>query len=216
MSKQKLLLPLATLAAAGIVAGGVAVAGESAAPPQDTPPLAISSTGYASPVQSADDNQRRSFGILRRTRTSKDELTGEGARIVATGAQPAVAANPDLSQNALTTPSGATVWVVPGNGSLCLVSSAGTDMCNTTEAGQAGYVAGVEPVGLSGYRVQGMAPDGVTSTTLELADGTTQRTDVQANVYAFEIPGDGSDIRAVSWSDANGVHRIPLGIPPNA
>lgn len=214
MTKQGIALPLATLVAAGVVAAGVAVAERSAAPPEDSPGLAISSTGYASPVASADAAQRRAFGILRRTRSSGDALTGEGARVVAMGAQSAVAANPSLSQDALTTPSGTTLWVVPGDGAVCLVSSAGSDMCNTTEQAQAGYVAGVEPVGLSGYRVQGMVPDGVTGTTLELADGSTRRTDVTANVYAFEIPGDGLDIRAVSWSDEDGVHRIPLGVPP--
>jgi hypothetical protein len=209
MHKSKLvLIAVAALAAVG-VAGG-AVAQDAAAPPGDTPPLALQAGGYAEPVAGADDAQLASFGVLRRTRTDNDALDRAAAQVVAAGIEDSLAANPAQSRRALATDTGATLYVLPAQGALCLVASAGVDTCNTTEAARAGYVLVVSPIGIGGTRVAGIAPDGVDSATLAMKDGSELTTKVSDNVYAFETGGSPDNIAAVAWDDGSAVHRIAI------
>jgi hypothetical protein len=86
------------------------------------------------------------------------------------------------------------VWVLPGNGALCLrvVDPGGGDAvaCQTTDNAQAGMLVGsLQPTlsGSGGAFVYGLAPDGVNQVTVTGANGSSQTVAVNDNVYATTI-----------------------------
>jgi hypothetical protein len=209
MHKRKIaLIAAGVLAAMGITGG--AIAQDSASPPGDTPPLAFQAGGYAEPVSGPDAAQRGSFGVLRRARTGNDSLDQVAAQAIASGFQDSLGANPAQSRRALTTDAGATLYVLPAHGAVCLTSSAGVDTCNTTEAAREGYVLITSGIGIGGARIAGMTPDGVETVTLAMKDGSQLTTKVSDNVYAFEIAGTPDEADAVAWDDGTWVHRISV------
>jgi hypothetical protein len=90
------------------------------------------------------------------------------------------------------------VWVVPGDGWICLdlaasASPASLDgggmECNTEAAAEAGRMVTWTSASANTLVVQGMVPDGVSEVTLTAADGTSLTVPVSDNLYGANLTG---------------------------
>jgi hypothetical protein len=117
----------------------------------------------------------------------------------------------------------ASAWLVPGNGSLCLVAGSAT-----IPAG--GAVCGLDQDVLAGKMefesstmkapgiefIAGLVPDGVKSVAAELYDGRSVTVPVSNNVYTADIDGEVSTISFVGPNGPIAIDDIapdrPLGV----
>lgn len=180
-------------AALGVVAagGGVAIATLGRPTPGAVPPGA-----GAAIATNADPADLAAFGILRRPQTSADRIPREKP-IALSGAS---GANLELARHVSGT-DGGEAWVIPGQGSLCLLTAwpsdhAGGATCSenrTAIAGRLVLTAGAEAA--PGYTfVGGVVPDGTTGVTLHLDDGTGLPLAVNENVYLARVKGSVSSV----------------------
>jgi hypothetical protein len=136
------------------------------------------------------------LGVLRRAQTPADRIPpaiGAGLSEGVLGG--GFGANIGLARRASGLTAGA-AWVVPGDGSACLVANSASDanggaICAASDRVNAG---GLEMQ--SGTRrapgvvfVAGVAPDGVSRVTLQLAGGAADVVAVRDNVYMAEVHG---------------------------
>jgi hypothetical protein len=129
--------------------------------------------------------QAAAFAILRRPATASDALP---ASMLPDQFIHIYGANPDLARRVQGLPQGAEAWLVPGNGSLCLVTNGGAS-CGP-DATLIKYGLAVESGARSeAQSVTGVVPDGVTSVTMTLANGSQQDTPAVDNGYAATADG---------------------------
>ncbi len=158
----------AALAASGVLSNGpVSIAqyraGEQAALADAVPPA-----------------QAAAFAILRRPATAADALP---ASMLPPPFVHMYGANRALARRVQALPQGVEAWLVPGNGSLCLVTNAGAS-CGP-DAPLIKYGLAIESGSGSGRQsVTGIVPDAVRSVTITLANGTQQQATVLDNGYA--------------------------------
>jgi hypothetical protein len=126
------------------------------------------------------------FGILRRRQVDSDRMPEERRDEYVSGMIGRLGLNPALARGART--DAGEVWVVPGNGFICL--DVGGMCCNTSEVARGqGLVTWTS--GGSGDRtiVHGLVPDGIEEVVLTATDGTTKTVRVKDNVYGAEMEG---------------------------
>ncbi len=208
-----------TLAASGAAfaatGGGAratrAVAQRAAAPPAAVPPggpaigsgAATPSSGAADLISAPDGADLEAFAVLHRPRTAADVVPAQ-AHVVFSASS---GANVNLSRRVQT--AAGTAYVIPGNGSMCLMSGAGSEAhpgtagagCVPDAAADAGYLEMEEG---GEYRagetesaltfVSGLVPDGVSEVTIHLASGSTTVVPVTENVYMREVRGTVADV----------------------
>jgi len=113
--------------ATSAVGSGLAVAGSSGGP-APVPPAQYQTGQLAVLATSPSSSDLASLGILRRAHTSADQLPSDLADQVAQGAfTGSFGANVSLARRASGLSSGA-AWVVPGDGSECLVANSTTNV----------------------------------------------------------------------------------------
>jgi hypothetical protein len=135
--------------------------------------------------------QAAAFAILRRPATASDALP---ASILPEQFVRIYGANAALARRVQGLPQGVEAWLVPGNGSLCLVANGGVS-CGP-DATLIKYGLAVESGSGSGPQsVTGVVPDGVTSVTITLANGSQQDATVVDNGYAATADGSSSITR---------------------
>jgi hypothetical protein len=136
-------------------------------------------------AQAPDPTDLAMLGILRRPQQPGDALPSEPDRTQdpvarSTGANPALARK--VSFGAV-----GDAWVIPADGGVCLQSQGGG--CDTDVDGHPPYIemlgGGIDHPGV--YHITGLVPDGVTTVTLHLPDGTLDTLPVQQNVYMANI-----------------------------
>lgn len=95
---------------------------------------------------------------------------------------------------------------------ICAFLADSVGVCDTGQRAVAGQSYSAEPIGCDGYRVLGLAPDGVTSIAIDSgADGTIDRTlPVTSNVYAGTLE---SVQTLATGLDQAGDTRFTVGIP---
>lgn len=103
---------------AGLVAAGLAVGSAGSAGAEDAPErVAVSPDASPAPIGAVQADQAQILGVLRRSRRAADVMPAD----VAAAVGPArFGRNPGLSR-AIDTPTGRG-WVVPGDGTICLVA----------------------------------------------------------------------------------------------
>jgi hypothetical protein len=196
------LLALALLAAVAAVATGAGgtPATQSQAPERGQPPVA-----------GVEPDQAAAFSVLRRGRSSSDELPSAAAAAIARGPQGDLGANPGLARRAGTS-TAAELYVVPARGSLCLVTGDGAMACNRSQAARDGYVLSLRETGPGVIGLAGMVPDGVGSVRV-MGAGNDVEVATEANTWALNV---GFEPTAVRWSDGGGETEVPVHVPPAA
>lgn len=148
--------------------------------------------------------QAAAFAILRRSATATDALP------VSMLPEPFVrmyGANPALARRVQGLPQGVEAWLVPGNGSLCVVTSGGAS-CGR-DAALDKYGLAIESGSGSGPQsIAGVVPDGVRSVTITLANGSQQDANVVDNGYAATARGS-SPIARLALNTSAGEVPIP-------
>jgi hypothetical protein len=171
----------------------VAVAGVS---------LARGSSGSSTPFQpptsrsgalatGPDSASTASFGIMRRPRTSADDISSHAIG----GLSSASGANIVLARRAQGFRDGE-AWVIPGTGNECLWAESttaknGGAVCDgDSTATTGGLMLEAETPSAPGrVFIAGLVPDGIASVTITLTDGSTRTSPVHENVYMKEITG---------------------------
>ena len=199
----------ARLAAAALL-GGVLTAAASAAVAASSADTSAPLLDPQAPVSAAQSDQTSSFGVLRGAQAPVDAFAGS--------AQPAGGANPQLARSVAVPTSALStgrVWVVPGNGVLCLrvIDPAGGEgwTCSTTAAARAGGLVGTIAHSLDGggpVFAFGLVPDGVGKVTIDGPGGAATTLSVSNNVYATTVAATPVSVR---FSAAGGeVATVPL------
>jgi hypothetical protein len=153
-------------------------------------------------VGRVDDQQLNAFGVLRRTRTSADVLDParvpgllDGAKGIATG----------QSRLGCSDSAGDEVFLLPGDGILCVVDSIPGDgvsaACADTSEGVQGHAGTENRLNDGSQAVSGVVPDGVEAVTAVLAGGGSKSLPVEGNTY-FGILEQAPS--AITWTSAAG------------
>ncbi|MCW3047307.1 MAG: hypothetical protein JWO74_1591 [Solirubrobacterales bacterium] len=119
-------------------------------------------------------------------------------------------ANADAARLALTSPNGASVYLVPAAGGLCLASSDRRERgCSSTEDVLAGRTVGALTcaAGLPHDQIElmGIVPDGASDVHLNLTDGTVQPIPVSSNTFVIDVPKRDPLPTTVGFTNAAGV-----------
>lgn len=134
------------------------------------------------------------FAIFRRPLTPSDHLPSGRADPFANAHSLVVGrigANPALGRRVVT--SQGNVWVIPGNGAICLWNGGGG--CASVAASIAGKNLSWTSNSAGGTLIDGLAPDGVTRVAILLANGSVDEVAVHDNVYAASTPSPMKSIR---------------------
>ncbi len=191
-----------------VVAMMLAVAGVAIAATTGGSPTTFSQyeAGQRAQLASAPDvAQTEAFSILRRARTSADALPAQLSLVLASSGHftGVFGANVALSRRVNGLGSTGSAWVVPGSGALCVYATINTDpsapqagapsggVCQPDDGATQGdlYVESESDMAPGMDFVAGLVPDGVSTVTLDLADGTHQSVAVTENLYMAEIKG---------------------------
>jgi len=233
-SGRRLLVGIALLCVPGAL-GGLALAGtfggQRISPQQWVDGQRVQPEVAIAPAQSAH------LGILRRPRVASDALPPRDAFSATHTPMAANGVNPSLSRRAEGFTSGA-AWVIPGNGTICLIASNaqglamasehlapgsttpkrivrvpganGGAACTTGSNASKGWSAGTGGTSESPGMIftAGIVPDGVADVTVNLAGGGTLTLPVHENVYMAEIHGWPS---SVSFTGSAGLVTIGNG-----
>jgi hypothetical protein len=159
---------------------------------------------HATLVSVVPPSQAAAFAILRRPATASDALP---ASMLPEQFIHIYGANPALARRVQGLPQGAEAWLVPGNGSLCLVTNSGAS-CGP-DATLIKYGLAIESGSGSGSQsVTGVVPDGVTSVTITLGSGSQQDATVVDNGYTATADGP-SPIARFALNTPSGPVSIP-------
>ncbi|HKO38408.1 MAG TPA: hypothetical protein VJU14_08575 [Solirubrobacterales bacterium] len=142
------------------------------------------------------------------TRMQLDYMTARPA-LISEGAAAAV----DVSEvGVVNRPDGTEVTVAAIGGDICAFLAGGVGGCDDGARVAAGQSFSAEPIGCDGYRVLGVAPDGVTEIAVDSrADGSVDVTlPVTSNVYVGTL----DPVQTVATGlDEDGEPRFSVGIP---
>lgn len=181
----------ACLVAGGVVAGAGAEDGSTPAPEPEAAAV------EAAPVQSVEPEQAEDIGQLRRGRTGDDALppTWREALTEGENADEHWGANPALARH--TAPG---VWIVPGDGYVCVASRTPDDGalgfgCATPEDVDRGLLAPSDVDEHGNGVLTGVLPDGVEEVTLVDLDGSTRTAEVDRNTYRAAIDANLKEVR---------------------
>jgi hypothetical protein len=131
-------------------------------------------------------DQSSLFGILRRPQVDSDRIPEERRDECTSGMIGRLGLNAALARCVRT--DAGDVWVVPGNGFICL--DVGGMCCKTSEVARAqGMVTWTSARSHDSTIVHGLVPDGVEEVVLTATDGTTKTVPVKDNVYGTEMEG---------------------------
>jgi hypothetical protein len=148
--------------------------------------------------------QAAAFAILRRPATASDALPASMLPEQFVGIY---GASPGLARRVRGLPQGVEAWLVPGNRSLCLVTNRGA-ACGADAALDRYGLALESGSGSGAPSVAGVVPDGVTSVTITLANGSQQDATVVDNGYAATADGP-SPIARFALNTSAGQVAIP-------
>lgn len=140
-------------------------------------------------ITAVPEEQAAAFALFRRSQIPADLLSEDRWGQYQEGRIGQLGLNPALARRT-ETPVG-NVWVIPGDGWICLSLAASSDpssfdggglSCNRTEQAMAGRMVTWCSSG-PGVIVQGLVPDDIPEVTLTTADGSVQPVSVFENPY---------------------------------
>jgi hypothetical protein len=185
---------------AGLLGASAAVSGLALAvgggPGAPVPPTQFAAGQRAALATTPSAAGLGTLGVLRRAQTTADAVpSGVTAGLTEGVFSGAFGANVALARRVGGLTAGS-AWVVPGDGSVCLIAaSAGDPNGGATCASSAIVAAGGLEMEAGTHRapgvvfVAGVAPDGVSQVTLHLSGGASQTLTVRDNVYMAEVHG---------------------------
>lgn len=190
--------------------------------------LALMAALIAAGASSAVPAPPESISVLKRAKTDADALpAGYATEIAQTNAQRtkdraldgvSSAELPVQLNEVRRVPvalSGGAVWLAPEtDGSVCMITASRGELGSGSCFGAAEAAVGPAPhltiFAPNDIEVSGIAPDGVASVDLALADGTTQTLKVVNNVYTAAVV---SATRSVSFEGPNGRRTVEAVSP---
>jgi hypothetical protein len=192
----------AAVAAACLVATGAVTALAEDQPAPATNEVAATDNPTTQTVQWA---QARRFAELRRDRDAGDALPDHWRERLARTQSRRWGSNPDLARRV-----DPGVWLIPGNGYICLANVTPRDGslgfgCATPSQVEQGLLQPSDLNAEGSGVVTGVMPDGVQSVTLVNLDGSRREVAVDNNVYRAAVD---AQIKEVRWTDALGVVRV--------
>jgi hypothetical protein len=146
------------------------------------------------PVASVPGDLESSFGVFRRPRGAHDVLPRSAAAFPATEPSP-TGENTRYSRRAATLPAGGALYVVPGDGAVCVFLAAapgGSGGCGPTGRairGEWTHASAGSAVGLGAgdQVIYGLSPDGVDNVRVDV-DGNRRTVVVEDNVWWTVAP----------------------------
>jgi hypothetical protein len=202
-------------ALAAVLAIGAGTVTASAEQGGATPPEAQAAAGAgvapATVVQYAESSR---FGELRRPRSGDDALPPRWNDQIGADSRRGSRWGADTAESRRAAPQ---VWLVPGNGFLCVANVSPGDGslgfgCATPAQVEQGLLQPADVDQNGNGVVTGVMPDGVTSVTLVNDDGSTQAVAVSHNVYQAAVD---SRLLEVRWTDSAGIgHVRPMAWTP--
>jgi hypothetical protein len=206
MSKLKIMLGGACLAACLATGGAIATAGDDV----DPAPVPEAQAAQADPVATVPEEQAEEIEQLDRPRTSDDALPKEWREQLATGDESDEhwGANPSLARR--TAPG---TWIVPGDGYVCVANATPGEGdlgfgCATPDDVEKGLLAPADVDANGNGVLTGVLPDGVDEVTIVNHDGGTRTVAVERNTYRVAID---ADLKEVRFTDAaGGAHILPM------
>ena len=206
MSKLKIMLGGACLAACLAGGGAIATAGDDV----DPAPVPEVQAAQADPVATVPEEQADQIEQLDRPRNSDDALPTEWREQLTTGdeSDDHWGANPSLARR--TAPG---TWIVPGDGYVCVANATPGEGalgfgCATPEDVDRGLLAPADVDANGNGVLTGVLPDGVDEVTLVNHDGSTRTVAVDRNTYRAAID---ANLEEVRFTDASGeVHILPM------
>ena len=198
------LLMTALVGFSGLVVVAGAGAGGSAGEPTemeaaDAPTVAAVEPEQAEEIAELERSERPDDELPPRWESAIEEAAGEGH---------GWGANPDLARH--TAPG---VWIMPGNGYVCIASSSPGDGsagfgCASNDDVERGRLAPSDVDENGNGVLTGIVPDGVPSVELVDLDGSTRTAEVEHNTYRATID---ANLKEVRFTDADGArHVLPM------
>ena len=190
---------------AAVAAVCLAAAGAVSAVADDPEPATSELAAMDNPTTSAVQwAQARRFAELRRDRQGDDAMPGHWRERLARHAGRRWGSNPDLSRRVAPG-----VWLIPGDGYVCLANVTPRDGalgfgCATPAEVEQGFLQPSDLNTQGAGVVTGVMADGVESVTLVDLDGSSREVAVDHNVYRAPVD---ANIKEVRWKDALGVER---------
>ena len=219
MKRYRRIITVASIT--GIVGAIAAVTALASSPPGGTGGSESSGPGQAQPaggVAAPDAEQLAAFGAFRRGATPVDQRVAHDQDALKTlqGAQASAQANPSLARNVYASEAGS-VFLVPGDGNLCLLVSGNAFGRVATCATNAQAIAGglgfvyysTAPSGqVSDFTIAGVLPDGARD--VQIVDEAGNATPVplsQDNGYWAAT----ASAAKMTWRSADGTPQtLPL------
>lgn len=219
LSNKRRFLVLAVLLSGltALAAGGVIASLAQSAKPMATDRHKSAVSPKAS-VSAVDSRIHDHFRIFRRARDGGDSAS----RNLLTASEVAdTGANTALARRALTTRDGDSVYLTPGRGVVCLMSSkyrAGGCIPEADAVGP-GHLSGIVcspflPPDL--IEVDGIVPDGISNARVTLSDGSSVPVDVSGNAFAFQSKRTGALPVTFEWDTSLGHNTVQAPIPADA
>jgi hypothetical protein len=192
---------VALLVGGAVVALAMDGASGNRATPARSPTLALLS--HSRRITAIPEDEASAFGILRRAQVTSDLLPEDRWGRFEMGFVARLGLNPALMRRARTEVGN--VWVVPGDGWICLALAASRSVtsldgggieCNTIKSAARGRTL-TWTSSSSGDQtiVQGLVPDGVREVILTARDGASKTVPVADNVYGSVLDGGLASVR---------------------
>lgn len=199
-TRSVVLAGACSLAVAVAVVAGAGSAGQPAGAAEVAVPLATT----------VDPADAQTFAVLDRAVSMQDAVPAvEDDGLTGGSFTQDFGANLGLARAVAGLPAGA-AWVVPGNGSVCLIADAsygstaapdGGAMCSADATAAGGYLEFTTGHMGTDSSVAGLVPNGVDAVQIQLADGSQQSVAVHDNVYLASLS---EDLVAVSFTLPDG------------
>jgi hypothetical protein len=140
----------------------------------------------ARPATRVDPAQAAAFAILRRPLAPDDAIPASWRSTVDAGAY---GANYALARRARDLPAGFAAWVVPGNGSLCLLTTGGSTCGPHPLPRGFALESGSSTLDPHSESIIGLVPDNVRSVTITTGHHVRLTVAVHDNFYAADVRG---------------------------
>jgi hypothetical protein len=154
--------------------------------------------GRAVVTPTVDAAEAAAFSVLRQPLTAADAMpSAESTSLSDSSVVGALGGNLSLARDAQAPNAVGTAWIVPGDGAVCMIpygyatngAGIGGGSCTDDAAATSGQLqtisGSVRAPGIA--LVSGLVPDGVSSVTLHLADGSTDVLSVNDNIYMGQV-----------------------------
>jgi hypothetical protein len=156
------------------------------------------------------------LAVFRRPASSADALPAYLRQAAAGWLEPTA----DLadSRRALVTSAGASIYLVPSEGGVCLIDSRVTlTSCWSAQALAAGAGAASDEcspaLGSNTVEIAGVVPDGASDPEVLLNDGAAEPLPVEGNAYAQEYPRSGPLPTQIRWTSPSGGVTVSADVP---